>query len=111
MKKSLNDTRDSHSAEMKSNQAQIPKALTEMQSTLHVDALTARVNEAEDRVSDTKDKLTERKEAEEKRESQRMDHGWRNRKISDATKGNNIGITSGPEGEDTEGQKICLCRS
>ena len=45
MKKSLNDTRDSHSAEMKSNQAQIPKALTEMQSTLDVHALTARVNE------------------------------------------------------------------
>ena len=55
-----------------------------------MDALTVRVNEAEDRVSDTKDKLMERKEGEEKRESQRMDHGWRNQKISDATKGNNI---------------------
>ena len=90
LEKSINDTRDSQSAEMKSNQAQIQKALTEMQSTLDVDAPTARVNEAEDRVSDTKDKLMERKEAEEKRESERMDHGWRNQKISDATKGNNI---------------------
>ena len=90
LEKSINDTRDSQSAEMKSNQAQIQKALTEMQSTLDVDALTARVNEAEDRVSDTKDKLKEWTEAEEKRESQRMDHGWRNQKISDATKGNNI---------------------
>ena len=32
-----------------------------------MDALTVRVNEAEDRVSDTKDKLMERKEGEEKR--------------------------------------------
>lgn len=90
LEKSINDTRDSQSAEMKSHQAQIQKALTEMQSTLDVDAPTARVKEAEDRVSDTKDKLMERKAAEEKRESQRMDHGWRNQKISDATKGNNI---------------------
>ena len=90
LEKSINDTRDSQSAEMKSHQAQIRKALTEMQSTLDVDALMARVNEAEDRVSDTKDKLMERKAAEEKRESQRMDHGWRNKKISDATKGNSI---------------------
>ena len=36
-----------------------------MQSKL--DALTARVNEAEERVSDIEDKLTERKEAKEKR--------------------------------------------
>ena len=37
---------------------------------MDVDALTVRVNEAEDRVSDTKDKLMERKAAEEKRETQ-----------------------------------------
>ena len=30
LEKSINDTRDSHSAEMKLNQAQIQKALTEM---------------------------------------------------------------------------------
>ena len=51
LEKSINDTRDSHSAEMKSNQAQIPKALTEMQSTLDVHALTARVNEKTESVT------------------------------------------------------------
>ena len=70
LEKSINDTRDSQSAEMKSNQAQIQKALTEMQSTLDVDAPKARVKEEEHRVRETKDKLIERKAAEEKRESQ-----------------------------------------
>ena len=36
--------------------------------------LTARINESEGRLSDIEDKLIERKEAEEKRETQTMDH-------------------------------------
>ena len=43
-----------------------------MQSKL--DALTARMNEAEERVSGLKDKLMERKEAEERREEQLRAH-------------------------------------
>ena len=39
-----------------------------------MDALSPRVNEAEERVSDMEDKLMERKEAEEKREKQVMNH-------------------------------------
>ena len=49
---------------MSSNQAKVKNALTEMQAKL--DALTARVNEAEERVSNTEDQLMERKETEEK---------------------------------------------
>ena len=40
---------------MRSNWAKIKNALIDIQSKL--DALTARVNEAEERVSDTEDKL------------------------------------------------------
>lgn len=43
-----------------------------MQSKM--DALTDRVNEAEERAIDIEDKMMERKEAEEKREKQLMDH-------------------------------------
>ena len=64
--KSIKDTREVLSAEIKSNQAKIKNALTEMQCKL--DALTARVNEAEERVSDREDKMMERQEAEEKKE-------------------------------------------
>jgi len=41
--------------------------MSEMQSKL--DALTSRVNEAEERISDIEDWLMERKEAEEKRKT------------------------------------------
>lgn len=47
---------------MRSNQAEIFLKTYEMQSKL--DALTARVNEAEERISDLEDKLMKRKETE-----------------------------------------------
>ena len=53
--KSIKDSRDSLTAEMRSNQTKIKNTLTEMQSEL--DALTTRVTEAEERVSDIEDKL------------------------------------------------------
>ena len=48
--KSIKDSRDSLTAEMRSNQAKMKNTLTEMQSKL--DALTAKVNEVEERLSD-----------------------------------------------------------
>ena len=66
LEKNIKDSRDSLTAELRSNQAKIKNTLTEMQSKL--DVLTARVNEVEERVSDIEDKLTVSKAAEEKRE-------------------------------------------
>ena len=80
-----------------------------MQSKL--DALTARVNEAEERVSDIEDKLMERKEAEEKGEKQLIDHEGKLWEISDAIKWNNIRIIWVPGGEEREGKKIYLIKS
>ena len=39
-----------------------------------MEALTARINEAEERMSDTKDQMMENKKAEQKRDKQLMDH-------------------------------------
>jgi len=66
LKKSIKDTRESLSAEIKPNYAKIKNVLAEMQSK--PDALTSRVNEAEE------SKMIERKKAKEKREKQLMDH-------------------------------------
>ena len=49
-----------------------------------MDALSPRVNEAEERVSDIKDKFLERMETEEMREKQLMDYEGRLQEISDA---------------------------
>ena len=46
-----------------------------------MDALAARVNEAEESISDVEDKMMERKEAEEKREKQLMNHEERLQEI------------------------------
>ena len=73
LKKSIKDSRDSLTAELRSNQAKIKNTLTEMQSKL--DVLTARVNEVEETPSDIEGKLMERKEAEgKKRENQLRTH-------------------------------------
>ena len=93
LEKSIEHSRESLSAEMRCNQAEIKNALTKMQSKL--DVLTARVNEAEERVSDMENILMERKEAEKKGEKQLMDHEGRFQGISDAIKQNNIRIIGG----------------
>ena len=67
LEKGIKDSRDSLTAELKPNQAEIKNTLTEMQFKL--DALTTGVNEVEERVSDIEDKLMERTEAEEKRKN------------------------------------------
>ena len=69
-KKTIKDSRDLVTAELRSNQAEIKNKLNEMQSKL--DVLTVRVNEVEENVSDIEDKLIVRKEAEEKREKQKI---------------------------------------
>ena len=65
LKKSIKDSRDSLTAELRSNQAEIKNTLADMQSKL--DTLTPRINKVEERVNDIEDKLMERKEAKEKK--------------------------------------------
>jgi len=48
-----------------------------------MEALTARINEAEERISDIEDQMMENKEAEKKRDKQLLDHEGRIREISD----------------------------
>ena len=91
LEKSIKDSRDSLTAELRSNQAKIKNTLTEMQSKL--DAVTARVRE-----TDIEEKLMERKEAEGKREKQLRTHEkerlW---EVSDSLRRNNICLIGIPE--------------
>ena len=56
--------------ELKSNQAKIKNAITEMQSQM--EALIARINKADKRVHDIEDNIMENKESEKK--TQLLDH-------------------------------------
>ena len=48
-----------------------------------MEALTARINEAEERISDIEDQIMENKETEQKRDKQLLDREGRTREISD----------------------------
>ena len=65
-----------------------------------MEALIARINEAEERISDTYRRPTENKETEKK--DKLLDHQGKTREISDAIKQNNIRIIGVPEGEERE---------
>ena len=62
-----------------------------------MEALTARINEAEERISDIEDQMTKNKEAEQKRDKQILDYEGRIRELSDTIKQNNIRIIEIPE--------------
>ena len=65
LEKSIKDSRDIMTTEIRSNQAKIKNQLSEMQFKLEV--LMMRVNAVEERMSDIEDKLKARKEAEGKK--------------------------------------------
>ena len=67
-----------------------------------MEALTARINEAEEGISDIEDQMMENKEAEKERDKQLLDHEGRIRGISDKIKQNNIRIIGIPEEEERE---------
>ena len=67
-----------------------------------MDAVAARMDEAEQRIGDIEDKLMESNEAEKKREMKTKEHNVRIREISDSLKRNNIGIIGVPEKEETQ---------
>ena len=67
---------------MKNSQNEIKNAITELQSRM--DAMAARMDEAEQGISDIEDKLIENNEVEKKREIKAREHDLRIREISDS---------------------------
>ena len=70
-----------------------------------MEALTARINEAEERISDIEHQMTENKEAEQKRDKQLQDHLGSIPELSDTIRQNNIRITGIPEGEEERAEQ------
>ena len=67
-----------------------------------MDAMTARMDKAEQRISDIEDKIIEKNEAEKKREIKAKEHDLRIREISDSLKRNNFRTIRVPEEEERE---------
>ena len=110
LEKTIKDSRDFMTAELRSNQAEIKNQLNEMQSKLEV--LTTRVNEEEERVSDIEANLMAKRETEKKRDKQWKDHEDRLREINDSLRKKNlclIGFPRAPKGP--EGQNMYLNKS
>ena len=70
-----------------------------------MDAMAARMDEAEQRISDLEDEFMENNEAEKKRETKAKEHDLKIREISDSLKRNNIRIIGVPEVEEREGDR------
>ena len=87
-------------AEMRVNLAKIKNVRNQKQSKL--DALTARVNEAEKRITELEDEMIEKKETEEAWEKQLKAQEIRLREINDTMKYSNIRIIRIPEGVERE---------
>lgn len=61
------------------------------------EALTARINEAEEKISDVEDKMVENEENQKKKEKQLLDYEGRILQICDTIKQNNIRIIRIPQ--------------
>ena len=72
-----------------------------------LDAVTTRMEEAEERISEIEDKIMENDEAKKKRDKKILDHEGRIRELSDSMKWNNICMIGVPE-EERKGQKVHL---
>jgi len=70
----IRETLSGEIKELKPNQVEIKKAISEVQSKM--ESLTARINEAEGRIRAIEDKMMENEEA-EKRDKQLLDHKGR----------------------------------
>ena len=92
----INKNIESLRVEMRANLAEIKNALNQMQSKL--DALTARVNEAEECISELKDWLVEEKVKIESGLKKIHAHECRLREITDSMKRSNVRIIGIPEG-------------
>ena len=98
----VNENIESLTVEMRANLAEIKKAMSQMQSKL--EALTPRVNEAEEHISDLEDGLVEEKPKIEPELKKIHAQECRLREITDSIKRSNIRILSIPkEGEKNRG--------
>ena len=96
----INENIESLREEMRANVAEIKNAVNQMQSQL--DALTARVNEAEERSSELEDGMVEEKVETETRLKKIQSQECRLREITDSVKCSNVRIIGIPEGVEKE---------
>ena len=75
-----------------------------------MDAMAARMDEAEQRISNIEDKLKKNNEAEKKMEIKAKEHDFRIREINDSLQRNNIRIIGVPEKEEREIGVEGLCK-
>ena len=76
-----------------------------------IDAMMARMDEAEQQISDIEDKIMENNEADKKRETKTNDYDTRVRELSDLLKRKNIWIIGVPEEKrEKKGQKFYVSR-
>ena len=85
---------------MRTNLAEINNSMNQMQSKL--DALTARVNEAEERISELEDEMIEKKEREETWLKKLQFQECRIREITDSMKCSNVRVIGIPKGVEKE---------
>ena len=101
LEKSINENNEnieSLRVEMRANLAEIKNTINPMQSKL--DALTARVNEAEERISELKDGMVEEKVKTETWLKNIQSQKCRLEEITDSMKRSNVRIIGIPEGEE-----------
>ena len=96
----INENIESLRAEMRANLEEIKNAMNQMQSKL--DALMARVNEAEERISELEDDMIEKKEKEGTWLKNLQFQECRLQEITDSMKRSNVRIISIPEGVERE---------
>ena len=71
-----------------------------------MNAMMARMDEAEKQISNIEGKIMENNEAEKKRETKAKDHSTRLKELSDLLKRSNIRIIAVPEDKERKGQKV-----
>ncbi|KAF0880195.1 LORF1 protein, partial [Crocuta crocuta] len=74
------------------------------------DAMTARIDKAEEQISDIENKIMENNEVEKKRETKVLNHKGRLREFSDLLRCSNIHIIRVPEDEEREKGAKCLLK-
>ena len=94
--KNVNENVESLRAEMRANLAEIKNAVNQMQSKL--EALTTRVNEAEERISELEDGLVEEKAKTETWLKKIQSQECRLQEITDSVKRSNFRIIGIPDG-------------
>ncbi|KAF0879067.1 LORF1 protein, partial [Crocuta crocuta] len=88
------------------NHSELRNAVNEVQNKL--DAVTARMEEAEGRISEIENKIMEKDEAMKTRDKKILDYERRIRELSDSMKRNNSHIIEVPEETREKGAEVSL---